>query len=180
MEAPMPKRDTHNIFDLIFKKLLRISKKALVCLINAQFNTGYPLDSPVEYLSTERISQGLGHQFSDCLIMVGGRDLYHFEAEISNNPNMVIRLYIYGLSIGLERKEIVDGIITVRFPRVKVFYWEPNAGTPDTMELALIFPDGTRHRFTAGGPGGDSDCGRTGGSVGLNEKVAKRNLQGLY
>jgi hypothetical protein len=149
MEVLMQKRDTPNIFDLIFKKLLRISKKALICLINAQFGSGYPLDISVEYLNTEHISKGLGHRFSDCLIMMGGKDLYHFEAEIRNNPDMIIRLYIYGFEIGLERKEVVDGLITVTFPRVRVFYWEPNAKTPDTMELALVFPDGTRHGFTA-------------------------------
>jgi hypothetical protein len=66
----MPTRDTFNIFDLIFKKLLRISRKAVICLINAQFHTGYPLDSPVEYLNTEHISEHLGHLFSDSVIMI--------------------------------------------------------------------------------------------------------------
>jgi hypothetical protein len=46
MEVEMKNRDTPNIYDLIFKKLLRISKKALICLINAQFHTRYPWTVP--------------------------------------------------------------------------------------------------------------------------------------
>jgi hypothetical protein len=152
MEAAMA-RDTSNIFDLIFKKLLRISRKALICLINAQFHTDYPLDSPVEYLSTEHISKYLGHLFSDSVIMIGGKDLYHFEAEIQNNPDMVLRMFIYGFEIGREHRdtnpaeEKTDGIV-IRFPRARAFYWAPNSKTPDKLSLTLIFPDGTPHEFT--------------------------------
>jgi hypothetical protein len=142
-------RDTPNIFDLIFKKLLRISKKALICLINAQFHTRYPLNSSVEYLSTEHISKYLGHIFSDSLIKIAGKDLYHFEAEIENNPEMILRLYVYGFEIGMERKEVKQDKIIIRFPQVKVFYWKPNSRTPERMSLTLVFPDGTPHEYWA-------------------------------
>jgi hypothetical protein len=129
MEVEM-NRDTPNIYDLIFKKLLRISKKALICLINAQFHTTCPLNSSVEYLSTEHISKYLGHLFSDSLIKIAGKHLYHFEAEIRYRPEMILRLYVYGFEIGMERKEVKSGKIIIRFPQVKVFYWEPNSRTP--------------------------------------------------
>jgi hypothetical protein len=148
----MATRDTFNIFDLIFKKLLRISRKALICLINAQFHTGYPLDSPVEYLNTEHISKHQGHLFSDSVIMIDRKHLYHFEAEIRNDPDLVLRMFIYGFEIGRERRDTSTakktGGIVIRFPRARIFYWAPNSKTPDKLSLTLVFPDGTPHKFT--------------------------------
>jgi hypothetical protein len=94
------------------------------------------------------------------VIRIAGKHIYHFEAEIENNPEMILRLYIYGFEIGMERKEVKHGRITIRFPQVKVFYWEPNSRTPgtpaetegrgsppDRMKLTLVFPDGTPHDY---------------------------------
>jgi hypothetical protein len=149
----MPTRDTFNIFDLIFKKLLRISRKAVICLINAQFHTNYPLDSPVEYLNTEHISKHLGRLFSDSVIMIDRKHLYHFEAEIRNKPDMVLRMFIYGFEIGREHRDTnpakkTSGIV-ICFPQAKIFYWAPNSKTPDKLSLTLVFPDSTSHEFTA-------------------------------
>jgi hypothetical protein len=144
-------RDTFKIFDLIFKKLLRISRKALICLINAQFHTDYPLDSPVEYLNTEHFSEYLGHLFSDSVIIIDRKHIYHFEVEINNNPNMVLRMFVYGFEIGREHRDTSTakktGGIVIRFPRAKIFYWAPNSKTPDKLSLTLVFPDGTPHEF---------------------------------
>jgi hypothetical protein len=49
----------------------------------------------------------------------------------------------------MERKEIKQGKITIRFPQVKVFYWKPNSRTPDRISLTLVFPDGTPHEYRA-------------------------------
>jgi hypothetical protein len=125
----------------------------VICLINAQFHTGYPLDSPVEYLNTEHISKHLGRLFSDSVIMIGRKHIFHFEAEIRNKPDMVLRMFIYGFEIGRERRDTnpakKTGGIVIRFPQAKIFYWAPNSKTPDKLSLTLVFPDGTPHEFTA-------------------------------
>jgi hypothetical protein len=146
----MENRDVSRLFDLTFKKLLRVSKKALLSLINAQFHTSYPLNTPVEYLNTEHITKHLKSLLSDSLILIGGKHLYHFEAEIRNNPDMALRMFIYGFEIGREHRETKPGTgrIVIRFPQAKVFYWEPNANTPDRLSLTLVFPDGKPHRYT--------------------------------
>jgi hypothetical protein len=148
--------ETRFIFDLVFKKLLRISKKALLCLINAQFNTSYPLDSPVEYLNTQHITKNLGYLYSDCVILIAQKYLYHFEAEIKKNPDMALRMFVYGFEIGREHRDLEWDPITkkkpkgvvIRFPYAKVFYWNPNSRNPNKLSITLIFPDGTSHKYT--------------------------------
>ena len=48
------KKPSH-IFDRGFKRLMASSSPAIVQLINALFNTDYPLDTPVKQLATEYI-----------------------------------------------------------------------------------------------------------------------------
>jgi hypothetical protein len=84
--------------------------------------------------------------------LIDRKQLYHFEAEIRNNPDMVLRMFIYGFEIGREHRdtnpaaEKTNGIV-IRFPRAKIFYWAPNSKTPDKLSLTLIFPNGSPHEF---------------------------------
>jgi hypothetical protein len=146
----MANNETLFIFDKVFKKLLRVSKKALIYFINAQFGTNYPLDSPVEYLNTEHITEHLGYLYSDSVIMIDQKHIYHFEAEIDNNPDMALRMFVYGFEIGREHREPAAkktrGVV-IRFPQAKVFYWKPNSRIPRKLSLTLIFPDGTPHEY---------------------------------
>jgi hypothetical protein len=149
----MANNETQFLFDKVFKKLLRVSKKALIYLINAQFGTSYPLDSPVEYLNTEHITEYLGYLYSDSVIMIDRKHIYHFEAEIRKNPDMALRMFVYGFEIGREHRDLEPAAkktknLVIRFPKAKVFYWKSNSKIPDKLSLTLIFPDGTPHKYT--------------------------------
>lgn len=43
----------YHLYDKIFKKILTLSSKAVINLINGLFNTNYPLNSNIQYNWTE-------------------------------------------------------------------------------------------------------------------------------
>lgn len=55
---------------LIFKRLMRLSSKAIVQFINGLFDTAYPVDSTVDYPSTETVTEDLTHSRMG-IIMIG-------------------------------------------------------------------------------------------------------------
>jgi hypothetical protein len=106
----------------------------------------------VSVLRAHRFARYRSALFSDSVIIIYRKHIYHFEAEIQNNPDMVLRMFIYGFEIGRERRDTSTakktGGIVIRFPRARIFYWAPNSKTPDKLSLTLVFPDGTPHEFT--------------------------------
>ena len=143
----VPEHEPIHIFDLVFKRLMRLSSGAIVQFINGLFDTAYPVDSTVEYPSTETVTDDLTHVVSDMLILIGGKHLYHIEAQINNDENMALRVFNYGYLEGLKRKTIEDDLITIPFPAAKIIYWETTPKTPDTVTLRLQFPDGNHYDY---------------------------------
>ncbi|GHV75086.1 hypothetical protein AGMMS49940_23880 [Spirochaetia bacterium] len=143
----MPEHEPAHIYDLIFKRLMRLSQGAIVQFINGLFNTDYPVDSRVDYPSTETITDDLTHVVSDMLILIGGEHLYHIEAQINNDENMALRVFNYGYLEGLKRKTVEDALITIPFPDARIIYWETTHKTPDTVTLRLQFPDGNHYDY---------------------------------
>ncbi|MCL2010568.1 MAG: hypothetical protein FWG71_08515, partial [Synergistaceae bacterium] len=62
------KRETPQIFDLILKRLLRLSAGAVIQFINGLFGTEHPPDSTVEYPNTEHVSRKLRRLMPDIVI----------------------------------------------------------------------------------------------------------------
>lgn len=52
-------QEIYQIYDKIFKKILTLSGKAVINLINGLFDTNYPTDSKVQYHWTEFVDDGL-------------------------------------------------------------------------------------------------------------------------
>jgi hypothetical protein len=124
-------RETANIFDKSFKRLMRLSNRAIVLFINGLFDTGYSPESSVGYLSTETISDNLNRIISDVVISITEPDgevhYYLVEAQIGDDEQMALRVFNYVYAEGLKHKTMDDdGIITIRLPEAKVIYWETN------------------------------------------------------
>ena len=71
------KRETQQIFDLVLKRLMKLSSQAVIQFINGLFGTDHPPDSTVEYPSTEQISRKLRRLMSDIIIVINGIYIYH-------------------------------------------------------------------------------------------------------
>jgi hypothetical protein len=116
-------RETAHVFDLVFKKLLHLSNKALISFINGLFRKKYPPDSTVEFLTTETVSKKYRHLFNDTRINING-DLYIIEAQIGFDGEMMVRVFEYSYYSGLFEKTFENNIRTIEFPQAIVIYWE--------------------------------------------------------
>ena len=103
------KRETQHIFDLILKRLLRLSSPAVIQFINGLFSTNHPLDSTVEYANTEYVSQKLRRLMSDIVVVINGVHVYHLEAEIKGGESIVIRMFEYDFAQALSTKTVSGG-----------------------------------------------------------------------
>jgi predicted transposase/invertase (TIGR01784 family) len=143
------KRETAHIFDLVLKQLIKLSNVAIINFINVLFGTDHPLDSTVEYPNTENVSKKLRRLMSDTIVIIGGVHVYHVEAEIGDDENIVIRIFEYGFMEGLRTKTMSENgsKISIKFPNAKVIYWETTKKTPDEVTLSLEFPEGGLHEY---------------------------------
>jgi hypothetical protein len=140
------KRATAHVFDLLLKQLLHLSNRAVVSFINGLFGTKHPLDSAVEYLSTETVSKKLRPLMSDTRIRVND-DIYIIEAQISFDGDMMIRVFEYGYYSGLSEKTFEDTIRTIKIPPARIIYWEGTGQMPPEQILRLRFPDGSYYDY---------------------------------
>ena len=85
-------RETPQIFDLILKRMLHLSGPAVVQFINGLFGTDHPLDSVADYPNTESVSEKLRRLSSDMIVIINGSHVYHLEAEIGEDENIVVRV----------------------------------------------------------------------------------------
>jgi hypothetical protein len=143
------KRETLHIFDLILKQLIRLSSVAVVQFINGLFGANHPLDSTVEYPNTETVSKKLRKLMSDTVIIIGGHHTYHIEGEIDDYANVARKVFEYGFAEGLRTQSVEEegNVITVRFPKARILYWETSGKTPDEATLRLIFPNETSYDY---------------------------------
>jgi hypothetical protein len=144
--AKRSKRATAHIFDLLIKRLLHLSSRAIVSFINGLFDTKYPRDSTVEYLSTETVSKKLRRLMSDTRIRVNN-DTYLIEAQISFDGDMMIRCFEYSYYSGLVEKTFEGNVRTIKIPSARIIYWEGTGELPAEQVLRLRFSDGSYYDY---------------------------------
>jgi hypothetical protein len=81
------------------------------------------------------------------VVVIGGHS-FLIEAQIEHDANMALRVFEYGFWEGVRAKTVTDKVITLRFPQVRVIYWETSRKTPDRVTLRLRFPDGKTYDYT--------------------------------
>jgi predicted transposase/invertase (TIGR01784 family) len=141
-------RETHHVFDLIFKRLFQeTSSRAVVSLVNGLFGTDFSLDSPVSFPNKEKVTGDLRKIISDMTVDVG-TERFQFEAQIDDDLNMALRMFQYGYYEALDNPERdEDGRPVLVFPQARVLYWETTKKTPDMERITIVFPDRSRHEF---------------------------------
>ena len=138
--------DPHQIYDIIFKKVLTLSNKAVINLINGMFDTDYPTDSTVIYNWTEFSDETLRRVLADTIITINGRHSYHLEAQMYKDSGIIFRVFEYGFHHAKTNQITEDGQLILHFPTPQIiFFCEPDC-IPDTYSLILDF--GTQGQFT--------------------------------
>ncbi|GHU39068.1 hypothetical protein FACS1894190_02200 [Spirochaetia bacterium] len=66
--------------------------------------------------------------------------IYHLEAQINFDADMMIRVFEYGYDTAVLKKTYEGKVRTLEFPQARVIYLETDAKTPESQILRLKFP----------------------------------------
>ena len=128
----------HQIYDKMFKKILTLSKKSVINMINGLFDTDYPLDSDITYHWTEVVDDELKRTLADTIITVNGCNSYHIEAQMYTDEDIVMRVFNYGYGHSVQNRIDED---VLNFPVPKIIYFGDSERVPDTYRLILNFEE---------------------------------------
>lgn len=134
-----------HIFDKIFKKILTLSTKAVINLINGLFGTNYPEDSTITYNWTEFVDTELRRTLADTVITINGRYSYHIEAQLEKDEDIVFRVFEYGYHHADRMRASSTDYYVLHFPEPKIIYLYATKDIPDIYTLRLDF--GTQGYF---------------------------------
>ncbi|MBE5927277.1 MAG: hypothetical protein E7270_09980 [Lachnospiraceae bacterium] len=126
------------IYDRIFKKILTLSNKSVINLINGLFDTDYPLDSVITYHWTEMVDDDLRKTLADTIITVNGCDSYHIEAQMYTDDDIVMRVFNYSYGHSVQYRKYEEELV---FPVPKIIYFGDAKNVPDTYKLVLNFKE---------------------------------------
>ncbi|MGN1166426.1 MAG: hypothetical protein ACI4S2_08400 [Lachnospiraceae bacterium] len=126
---------TH-IYDRIFKKILTLSSRAVIGLINGLFGTEYPPDSIISYHWTEHHDDDLNKTLADTIITINGSHSYHIEAQMYEDEEIEFRVFDYGYKHALKSR---NGINILEFPQPQIIYLYEHENIPDTVKIILDF-----------------------------------------
>lgn len=124
------------IYDSMFKKILTLSARAVIGLINGLFGTDYPPDSTITYNWTENHDDNLKRTIADTILTINGRHSYHMEAQMYEDEEIEFRVFDYGYRYALREGAGED---ILRFPEPRVIQLYRHNGMPDTKTLILDF-----------------------------------------
>lgn len=138
-------REIYHIYDKIFKKILTLSTKSVIHLINGLFGTDYPPDSTITYNWTEFEDKELRTVLADTILTINGVHSYHIEAQITEDKEIVFRMFEYGYGhADRTRVNTKDGMY-LHFPEPKIIYLYSENDVPEEYVLHLDF--GTQGTF---------------------------------
>ena len=139
------------IYDRIFKRMMTLSSKPIVAMINGLFDTSYALDSVLTYNLTENMDNQLNRTIADTIITVNYSHSYHMEAQMYEDDSIIFRMFDYGYQHALkttsytENKDSDDKRMNhdtherIRFPEPVIIYFADGRPLPDTYTLDIDF-----------------------------------------
>ena len=134
-------KEIHHIYDKAFKRILTLSDKAVINLINGLFDTNYPTNSKITYNWTEHEDKELKRTLSDSILTINDRDIYHIEAQMTEDEEIVFRVFEYGFGHAYKNRTYDNGNETLFFPRPCIIYLDEGKKDkiPDEYTLVLKF-----------------------------------------
>ena len=134
-------KEIFQIYDKAFKRILTLSEKTVINLINGLFDTNYPTDSKITYNWTEHEDKELKRTLADSILTINGRDSYHIEAQITEDEEIVFRFIEYGFGHAYKNRTFIDGGERMIFPRPCILYLDEGKKDkiPDEYTLIMEF-----------------------------------------
>ena len=136
-------KEIHQIYDKAFKRILTLSDKTVINLINGLFGTDYPTNSKITYNWTEHEDKDLKRTLSDSILTINNKDIYHIEARMTEDEEIVFRVFEYGFGHAHKNRTYENGSETMIFPRPCIIYLDEGKKDkiPDEYTLVLKFED---------------------------------------
>ena len=136
-------KEIHQIYDKAFKRILTLSEKTVINLINGLFDTDYPTNSKITYNWTEHEDKDLKRTLADSILTINGRESYHIEAQMTEDEEIVFRFIEYGFGHAYKNRTFVSGGERMVFPRPCILYLDEGKKDmiPDEYALTLLFED---------------------------------------
>jgi len=128
-----------HIYDKSFKKILTLSSKAVINMINGLFGTSYPTNSNITYNWTEFVDDKLRRTLADTILTINGKHSYHLEAQMESDDDIVFRVFEYGYRNASLNRTTSKGLYCLKFPEPKIIYLYSSGKIPDTYTLQLDF-----------------------------------------
>ena len=140
-EVYISMKEIHQIFDKAFKRILTLSDKAVINLINGLFGTEYPTDSKITYNWTEHEDKELKRTLSDSILTINNKDSYHIEAQMTEDEEIVFRVFEYGFGHAYKNRIIESCGESMVFPQPCIVYLDEGKKDklPDEYTLILQF-----------------------------------------
>ena len=134
-------KEIFQIYDKAFKRILTLSEKTVINLINGLFDTDYPTDSKITYNWTEHEDKDLKRTLADSILTINGRDSYHIEAQMTEDEEIVFRFIEYGFGHAFKNRTFIDGGERMIFPRPCILYLDEGKKdkVPDEYILIMEF-----------------------------------------
>ena len=134
-------KEIYQIYDKAFKRILTLSDKAVINLINGLFGTDYPTNSKITYNWTEHEDKDLKKTLSDSILTINGRDSYHIEAQMTEDEEIVFRVFEYGFGHAYKNRIVESGGESMVFPQPCIVYLDAGKKDklPDEYTLTLRF-----------------------------------------
>ena len=136
-------KEIYQIYDKAFKRILTLSDKTVINLINGLFGTDYPTNSKITYNWTEHEDKELKRTLSDSILTINNKDIYHIEAQMTEDEEIVFRVFEYGFGHAYKNRTIISGGEQMVFPRPCIVYLDEGKKDkiPDEYTLILKFED---------------------------------------
>jgi len=134
-------KEIHQIYDKAFKRILTLSEKTVINLINGLFGTDYPTNSKITYNWTEHENKDLKKTLADSILTINGKDSYHIEAQMTEDEEIVFRFIEYGFGHAYKNRTFVKGGERMVFPRPCILYLDEGKKdkVPDEYTLIMQF-----------------------------------------
>ena len=128
-----------HIYDKICKRILTLSSKAVINLINGLYETDYPTDSTITYNWTEFEGQHLKRILADTIITINNKYSYHLEIQMTVDEEIVFRVIEYGFGHAYQNRVCEKGKETLPFQEPKIIYLSENnlENIPDIYSVEL-------------------------------------------
>ena len=141
-EAPKKKR-TSNPYDGVFRTMLNDCSSLIIPLVNEMFHEHYLGSEKIVFEPNEHfINKQDGktqERITDTHFIIYGDSpkSYHLECQSSDDKSMLVRMFEYDAQIALDRGEIINSVLEVKFPNSAILFLRSNASTPDKMQIKI-------------------------------------------